>query len=675
MHDATARMENHGHSRLDVAAMVAITLLSLVAKYIVLDPVGPLIFFDELLYKLGADALAGHGDYPSAQYPFLYPLLLAPAVASGASYDGIVLTNVLVTSTLVPACWLLAKACGAKWGWPSAAIAAVLPIQFTFPTQAMAENLFVPLFTFCIWYAVRAKPVGWLSAFVFGLMLAGTYLTKYLALPAVPVLWVIWLYGMWRNGVARPGLVPPAASSVAGGALLLLAWVWYAGENGIGVTAAFGGDVYDGFADRNAITLDAIALWTVAYLSTMVLLVGPFLYRFLEAGVHLVRHPLRLTGESAFYRLVLVCLLFLGGYTLVCVQHSVQLAMNHPDPQRIVARYFMQLVPAVFVAGMVHTLAGDGVGRLRLLSGIVSALCLAGAAFAAHGVLYRDFVWDFPDWFAAIPLYATDILGYRQGIGFWLLLVLVLLGPAAATGRIGRWLLAAGSVVLVACSAASVNRDSEVLTTSRPTHAKELLPYVTATLDKGESALIIAEIPRLGGAEIKQALAFWGVPVDRVNIVGSQQISGFGTDVGDVYRLSLKREEQRPLLREYPVGQGWRKTTAYIYRDALPPARGVESSALEPRAAFTATPASLCARDGAAVVDLSWDVPPDIAKQVTVSVLASDGREQLFAATIGTGRQSTGPWAMAGTEFTLRHADTGRLLSTLKIGSADCGGG
>ena len=658
-------------ARLDLAAMVAITLLSFAAKFAVLDPVGPSIFFDELLYKLGADALAGHGTYPSAHYPFLYPLLLAPAVAGGAGYDGIVLTNMLMTSTLVPACWLLAKACGAKWAWPCAVIAAVLPIQFTFPTQVMAENLFVPLFTFCIWFAVRARPAGVSSAFGFGLMLAGTYLTKYLALPAVPVLWALWLYGMACNGVGRRDLLRPAVSSAAGIAALLLAWVGYAGTNGIGVEAAFGGDVYDGFADRSAITPGAIGLWTVAYLSAIVLVVGPFLYRFAEAGVHLARRPLRLTGESAFYRLVLVCLLFLGGYALVCVQHSVQLTMNHPDPQRIVARYFMQLVPAVFVAGMVHTLADNGIGRLRLLPGIVVALCLAGTVVAAHGVLYQDLIWDFPDWFAAIPLYSTDVLGYREGVGYWLLLVLVLLGPIAVLGVPSRWLLAVASIVLVACATADVNRKSEIITTYGPAHARELHPYVNAALEGSGSVLVVSELRAVSAHEIKQALVFWGAPRERIDVVGPEKLSGFRSDVDTVFRLHLRPDDRYRLVRKYHYGQGANRGTGYIYASGLPEAPEAEG-ALEPRAKFEATPSQVCARDRHAVVEVSWDVPPEVTRLVSVSLVASDGRERPFASSLNTGSKSTGPWVQVGTRFRMRDTDSGRLLATLEIGAADC---
>lgn len=658
------------HMRLDTGLMVAILLLSFAAKFVVLDPVGPVIFWDELLYKLGADALAGRGDYPSGHYPFLYPLLLAPAIASGAGYEGIFVINALATSALVPACWLLAKACGAKWAWPGAAIAAVLPIQFTFPTQLMAENLLVPLFTFCIWYAVRAKPVGWPSAFVFGLMLAGIYLTKYLALPAVPVLWAMWLFGLSRNGVARRDLLPPAASSALGIVALLLAWVLYARANGIGTGAAFGANVYDGYADRDAITFDAVVLWTTAYVAAMVLVVGPFLYRFFEAGVHLARHPVRRLGESAFYRLVLLCLLFLGGYVLVCVQHSVQLAMNYPDPQRIVARYFMQIVPAVFVAGMVHTLADNRIGRLGLLPGFLASAALAALVVAAHGVLYKDLVWDLPDWFAAIPLYSADILGYRGGIAFWLLLALVLLGPLAATGRPGRWLLAMGSIALVVLSTAAVNHESEKFTIPRPVHAKALLPHVAASLEKaGEgSVLVILEHPGISTTELQHGLVFWGMDGQRVQVAGPMQTSGFRRDVEAVYRISGKPIEHLPLVRAYHDGQSG---TGYIYRDRIPTGQDVETD-VDERVSFGIAPAAVCGGAGRVVAELSWNVPDEVARQVSVFMRSADGTERIFAMAGSTGSQKTGPWVSVGTEFTLRNSQSGQLLSSLRVAAAEC---
>ena len=184
----------------DIAACVLLVLACTLAKFAWLDPVGPLIFFDELLYRQGAEALAGLRTYPSGHYPFLYPLLLAPGEALHAGYRGIFVANVLAGSALIPACWLLARTVGMRWGWPCALAAALLPLQWLFPTQVLSENLFVPLFAWTVWYAIRAARPGVSASMVYGVALASLFLVKYLALPAIPVIWAAWLFGLVARG-------------------------------------------------------------------------------------------------------------------------------------------------------------------------------------------------------------------------------------------------------------------------------------------------------------------------------------------------------------------------------------------------------------------------------------------------------------------------------------------
>lgn len=649
---------------LDLAGLLAIVAASILLKLAYLVPAGPMLFFDEMLYGVGARAVAGEVPYPSGHYPFLYPLFLAPHVLLGTGYQGFFVANVASTSLLPAAGWLLARTCGARVGTPVALCVALLPIHFTFPTQVMAENLFVPMFAFATWYAVRGRFDGILASVLFGAFLAGLFLTKYLALPAVPLLAFFWLLGCRAGGASGRELATALAMAVAGATLLVGAWLVFAARSGIGIREAFGGGLSE-FRDSGRITPGSLVMWSTVYAATLVLVCGTTLAKLFEQGALFLRAPLRYVADGPYARLVVLSLLLGGGYLLVCVHHSASLAMNYPEPQRVVARYFMHLTPLFVVVGVCGIAHGAGRRGGAVLAVVASALAGASIWFA-WSVLYQDAVWTFSPWFAAIPLYATDIMGYRfEGVLSTTIIVGVL---ALLMARIPlvRWLYPVALAVILLEGSSYVGGVSQRETAFRPIHARTLAPHVLADTRAGRRVLVIAGIPRVPPGDIRQALVFWGVEPDLLDVVGGEQVSGFSPTIDRAYRITTGRNDDLELVESYQVGT----RQGYIYREDPASLLGRREPAEFPDAPAAALLQAPCSGQDVAV--LSWDFSSAKVGGVRIHVVGPSQVETLFAIQAPVGTQATGAWVQAGTSFRFRNAATGRLLKEVEPDPAAC---
>lgn len=643
--------------QLDVVALVAIVIASIVLKLVLLEPAGPILFFDEMLYGLGARAIAGDGVYPSGHYPFLYPLFLAPHVLLGSGYDGFVVGNIVATSTLPVAAWLLARASGAGAGTPSAICAALLPIHFVFPTQVMAENLFVPMFAFAAWYAVRGRIDGRVASLCFGAWLAGLFLTKYLALPTVPLLAAFWLYGARQGGAGHGRLLSGAVCATTGAALLVAAWVAFAAHSGIGTGEAFGGGLSD-YRDNSLVMRESVALWAVVYLAALILTCGPAFAKLLEQCLLFLRRPLGFIAGGAYERLVVLTLLLAGGYVLVCIHHSASLAMNYPEPQRVVARYFMHLTVLFVVVGVCGIAHGVGRRAGPVVTVLASAACGLGI-WAAWSVLYENAVWTFTEWFAAIPLYATDIMGYK---GEGVLSTAIFVGTASllmARIPVVRWLYPLAIAVILLEASSYVGGKSRIETAFRPLHARMLAPHVIADIERGETVLVVADIPRLPPEDIRQALIFWGATPERFVVVGSERTSGL-PQADRVYRLTRKRITGLAELQTYQTGE----REGLIYRGQAELLQLTREDPQFPEAPVDALLHVPCGERE--VATLSWDFSAMGVAGVAIYVDGGDDGDRLFARQAGAGHQDTGEWVVPGTRFRFRNPADGRLLAEVE---------
>lgn len=654
---------------LDVLALLSIVAASVALKFALLEPVGPVIFFDEMLYGLASRAMAGEIPYPSGHYPFVYPLFLAPSVLAGAGYDGLFLSNVLASSTLPVACWLLARTVGARLGFPAAACAALLPFNFTFPTQVMAENLFVPAFAFAAWYAVRGRCGGRVASFAYGALLSALFLTKYLALPAAPVLVAIWLIGLHAGGAGRKALASAAAWSGAGWLALTATWLAYAQGQGITVREAFGGNV-SGINEGVTLTATSLFMWTCAYLAAFALACGPFLARLLEqAGMASVA-PLRYLRQGAYARLVVLTLVLAAGYVLICVQHSAGGAMNHPVPQRVVVRYFMHLVPLVVVIGVCGVVQRTGRHGRWWLAGAAAAV--AGVAlWHAWQLLYGNGYWEFPHWFAAIPLYATDILAMRDEWQLEVGIFLAVVSLLVARIPLVRWLFLVAVLLWYYEGTTEVSKLARKETAVTPLHARAVAPLVLRDIGAGHKVLILHEIPRLGIVDLKQGLVFWGADVGRIVVAEGSSDAGLPQGVTSAYRITPRERPDLEVVATYPLGN----RTGHVYREDIERlARQKELPALQqaPATAEAMAPCALAAGNNAAT--LEWDFTSGRIGGVSIYIVGASGTERLFAQGGAAGTTETGKWVAPTMAFRFRDVASGKLLKEVATDYAACEG-
>lgn len=639
-----------GDPRKALLFVLLVCLGSVLSKLLLLEPVGPIVFFDELLYMQGANALAGLQAYPSGQYPFGYPLVLAPAVALGAGYDGIYLANVVMSSLLPLAVWLLGREVTSPTrALVAAVLSCLLPFHYLYPTQVMAESLYIPLFVFCTWYAVRGRFDGAAAAAGFGALLAFTFVTKYIALPGVVLLLVFWLATLAATG-RRAALPVAAGAAVIAGALVLAAWLAYAGSQDIGVREALGGKV-SGLKAGDLITVRSLATWALLYAAAALLMCGPFLGVLLWRAVESAPRWIRPSSWQPMDRLLLLVLMLGGGYVLVCVQHSAGAVMNYPVPQRIIVRYLMHLTPLVVVVGLAG--AGGRGGVPRLLLALASGLLLYGAWW----LFYGGNAFALPHWFADIPLYSADIMVFKTQA----VVVLAALGSMALPFLGGGWPLALGAVAIAGLLVAGgkpLLAQGQSLTSVRPLHARALAPLVLDAADAGERTLVRSGFRRLDLVELRQALQFWGVPRTAFAVVGARQEPPAG-DFDQVLFITPDPLPGVSPVLEYPFGG----RTGYVYPGALDAAAGAPGGERYPDAAvgFEARAEAPCTDDVAVKGVLDWRFP-DGPTRVAVYARQAEGSEKLFAVGSTTGGEGTGQWVFPHTEFVFRDHASGELL-------------
>jgi hypothetical protein len=125
----------------------------------------PWIFADETVYAETARNILKGEFYSKLQYPQTYPpgysFFLSIAYLlfdnSTANYRFMLIINsVLNASIIFPAYFLLKKYCSEKFSLMGSFFVAILPSVVLYNYVIMSENLFIPLFTFSVWFLIES---------------------------------------------------------------------------------------------------------------------------------------------------------------------------------------------------------------------------------------------------------------------------------------------------------------------------------------------------------------------------------------------------------------------------------------------------------------------------------------------------------------------------------------
>lgn len=371
---------------------------------------------DEFSYKFNADLILHHKNFTSVHYPPLYSIFILPGLLLSNWYDAILIINVFIICLTIPFSWLLAKHVGVQKPVVTAIFTSLLPFLTVYPHYLYSENLFIPSFCLALALAVRGHQAKFPEGLLFGAVLAATHLTKYLALPALPLMYLAWLR-LRLTAKPSPGTTPTYSwimllAPALGYAAVFGAWLWYGHASGftwsnlmgLGISAA--GRWTEGLDTAAArmpehANITSLLMWCSAYLSHSVLLWLPFLATFAAWTGQYRRKSSRFslprTPQTLFLTLTV---LFFAGYWLLSSLHSFGAPYNYPTPKRLISRYAIHLAPLMAVcASLALESLQNNFNAKKIRVSIYLVICIIIIGIFSWFNIVSQLIWPFSSWF------------------------------------------------------------------------------------------------------------------------------------------------------------------------------------------------------------------------------------------------------------------------------------
>ncbi len=551
-------------------------LLIAVKCYLVFYAVGvtgPTCFGDELVYKEDAGLLFSGQLFTDIHYPPLYSLALSPAFLSGDRwYEWMLFINVLAASAIVFPVWLISRSLLPRpLSFVPVALSALLPVHVVYPQMIMSENLFLPLFLFAFYFAfVRPRSVRF-SGCLLGAACALAYMTKYLFLPAIPILFAVWWFVDRKK---KPQLSDVATAAASFFAVYVL-WLAYAHLSGIGILNALGYRVAFGSESAKSVvpSVAGIAMWAAAYCSYFILAIAPAAGLFSLLVYNAIRKKTDVSAKEKMFLGAVVVLTV--AYLAVSVQHSARASYNQPTPSYLLGRYLMQLTPLFLIAAVLAAYklwkTRSSISPYAALAALIFAVLLV---YSAHGTLYGQTVWKFPAWFAASTFNSIDTMVYRSNVVFYgALSVVFIIAALLFSSRFLRpkqrrytlllILLALLGFQLVACYKGYTQMAAQE---PWPIHGRILAEFFKNDMEQGVSSIgLVNGASGVSAEQLALSLEFWGVPKSTVTVIplggNMAEISGASRQ----YFLTGSRLGAQEALAYYVGGK---RFYLYYYTDA-----------------------------------------------------------------------------------------------------------
>lgn len=299
---------------------------------------GPTLFYDEFFYKDFTKSIFHYFSYDKIATPPLYPFILAPSFLFGDHfYVAMLVINILISSAMIFPVWFISRLFfNYRISFLLCVLSAILPFHLVFPRMLMSENLYYPLFLLTT-YLVLKKGSGrkYQEAAILGFMLGLLELTRYISILVIPVFVIFWAIkriseqdyshrSFWKEMVILAGAT----------IITILPWLFMAVNSGHNLFSAIGLGVSKSSPHINY-TLSDLSMWTILYLSYIVMMFAPLFFSFL-IGVKYCQKSCGLDTLSRFFLLIIGLTAFLS---LASIRHSWLMDYNYPNPLRINGRY------------------------------------------------------------------------------------------------------------------------------------------------------------------------------------------------------------------------------------------------------------------------------------------------------------------------------------------------
>lgn len=558
-----------------IFAGVSVVVLLLLKSIIFYQSTGALCFGDEFIYKKNAYNFFSGIPIPSAHYPPLYSLLLAPAFLFSNWYDVMIRMNGLLSILLVVPVWLIAKSfLPVRYCAMAVVLSLMIPFQIIYPGYILSENLFLPVFALAVLLALKGADAGAFRAAMFGAVLAAGYLTRHLMLPAVFILAGFWILLPYIT-VQKDSF--PSSARIRSNTLIMACcfltayslWLFYTMHLDIPAAKAMGFGI-SGFRAPHQ-NPSAALLWLSAYGSYVILAAAPFLVSLIAWGLASVskRRFDPVSREAVFAALILVLTLC---YLAVATNHSYSAGYNAANPKYLIGRYLMFLTPLYIVLGLVAVKRlVDKDLPVRRWHIVASALLAVMAIIVARWVLHGGGIWGLPGWFADIEFNSPDAFVYKSPLMVAIAVSCVAASAgllwfraAFAKSRWSRHLPAALIVLLLVWYAAIYGYAAGRLPMNADgLHPRRLAPALSERL-AGEAKRIdlFYDIPGLTEKAMRIALSFWGVDRTQVRVYSVfHSPEAAPPDTGAFFMLS-----RHPYYRQADLSYAVGGETYFLYK-------------------------------------------------------------------------------------------------------------
>ncbi|MEI8047711.1 MAG: glycosyltransferase family 39 protein [Bacteroidota bacterium] len=497
-------------------------------------PTGPTIIKDELLYKENAELLFNGKYFYHPIYPPLYSLVISIAFFFKNWYESIQIINCITSTLLIIPIWMISRMfVSYTKSLIILLLTVLLPFQAIYPGYVMSENLFLFIFAFTVYFSIQGSNTTYLKAGLFGISLGLGYLTKYLMLPAIPILIFFWLLlpittkniqfkifklkHFWINCLLLAFCF----------LITMLPWIFFSQKSNIRFSDAFGFFFTDNKVLANISTnffsnernLNSLLMWGSAYASYIILALSPFLTTLMIyfSSVRVTNYK---KTDFKFEHISLLLISLLLMYWLVSTQHSFRAAYNYPNPAYLLGRYLMHLTPLFLVIGIISIdkIFNKSISLKKNYT-IVAILIMIILMLFSRNILYKNWIWIFKSSFANSTFNSPDSLFYKIDLNFNLSIILIsVLGLMLIIAKKieikkTKFILALFATILVLWqSLIFINASERIKNNISGIHARKFAGYLKNNFTKKEETTVYYSVRYLWPKYWESVSYFWGAP-------------------------------------------------------------------------------------------------------------------------------------------------------------------
>ncbi len=419
-------------AKMSVIGLCVIYVLSVLMKLLIISSTqAPSCYLDEFIYKENALFLWGHwvGGVSASydlQYPPLYSLLISMSFFFSNHYLAMKVINALVISATVFPTYLLGRRyMGCDASLLLAIVIGFLPHQWIYPSFVLSENLFLPLFIGCIYYATR--PLGntkgkvFIDILITGVLAGLLFLTRYQGIIVIAALFPYYLGKLYyfekEQAIKLLGnkwrwctILLFVFSAIS----IILVWVLpdaMVRTQLISKVLVLAGVTHttSTVSRVDKITGASFFQWTVWYVAYVILAITPLLYQAILHASTIFSSVKNRLYQGIFPLTFVIC----GGFGFAAVRHSYRVAYNQPIPQYVIGRYLSYIIVLLIILSciLISTREVRPSRRNKVYCAIIGIFALGFSYFSLFGSLGG--AKQIPAWFIFL-FNGADILAYHR---------------------------------------------------------------------------------------------------------------------------------------------------------------------------------------------------------------------------------------------------------------------